>query len=77
MTDLDEDTAALRTVEDKIATVEAEIAKYRVDYDNAKTIEQRTAFAVLIASRRDTLNKLLDEKKDLTRGKPIGSSQLS
>jgi alanine-alpha-ketoisovalerate/valine-pyruvate aminotransferase len=77
MTDLDEDTAALRTVEDKIATVEAEIAKYRVDYDNVKTIEQRTAFAVLIASRRDTLNKLLDEKKDLTRGKPIGSSQLS
>jgi hypothetical protein len=44
------------------------VAKYETELDAATEKEQLALFAGLINSARETLNRLLDEKKALTVG---------
>jgi hypothetical protein len=67
----------MATVQEKIASLEEEIAGYRVDLRNAITPEEISEIRGLIKSSRDTLNRLLDELASLrssTFGKSFGIS---
>jgi hypothetical protein len=58
MTDLDKEIAAL----------ESEIEEYKVDLKNAKTFEERKMYAGLVMSRADTLNELMKQQREATKG---------
>ena len=50
----------------EIAALKARIAKYEADLDAACTNEENQRLTGLIVSARETLNRLLDEKKAQT-----------
>ena len=50
----------------EIADLKARIAKYEADLDAACTNEEKSEIRQMIISARETLNRLLDEKKAQT-----------
>ena len=59
----------MTTLDQRIADLEEEIKGYVTKLNAASEKEQLTLFAGLINSARETLNRLLDEKKAQSEGK--------
>jgi hypothetical protein len=53
----------------RIADLKARVAKYETELDDATTVEEKQSISGLINSARETLNRLLDEKKAHFGGK--------
>lgn len=50
----------------EIIDLKEEIGGYKAEYKNATSVEEKQRISDLINSARETLNRLLDEKKDQT-----------
>jgi uncharacterized coiled-coil protein SlyX len=55
-------------LDNRIANLEARVAKYEFELDSASTAKEKSEIRQLINSARETLNRLLDEKKAQSLG---------
>eukprot|EP00981_Chlorochromonas_danica_P010030 scaffold2935_cov154-Ochromonas_danica.AAC.1 len=67
----------MTSLDDRISALETRIIRYETELDNATIQEEKNRLSGLITSARETLNRLLDEKKGQPAGHQAGGQTLA